>query len=430
MDAWKSIAYDAVVIGSGPGGASVAAELSRQGRKVLILEWGSAAAIKGSFLQTCGMALIPGRSLFITPDMLGLMRGITLGGSSVMAYASAFEPPYEIFEMHGIDLKPDVEQAMLELPIAPLKEELLGQTALHIKAAARDLGYPWENLPKIVHQDNCRLNCDKCTYGCPYGAKWSAREFIDQACSTGSILLTGARVTGLESDQHQVTGVQFSMAGTRHRVSAPLVVLSAGGLGTPPILHSVGIMQAGRDFFVDPLIVVVGLLNDLDDGNEFPMAAGYDNEDGGYLITDCVLPSKVRTIFTLPVFRLDRLGGHKKSLQIMVKIKDNLAGTLNRGVWVNKRLTDSDRKKIKRGVEQSRQILKHAGAYNIYSTMILAAHPGGTAKIGDVVDSNLKTRYDNLFVCDASVIPASWGKPPILTLIALGKRLASHLANM
>jgi choline dehydrogenase-like flavoprotein len=59
----------------------------------------------------------------------------------------------------------------------------------------------------------------------------------------------------------------------------------------------------------------------------------------------------------------------------------------------------------------------------------MAVHPGGTAKIGDLVDSNLKSRLDNLYVCDCSVIPESSGLPPTLTLIALAKRLAKHLVQ-
>jgi choline dehydrogenase-like flavoprotein len=51
----------------------------------------------------------------------------------------------------------------------------------------------------------------------------------------------------------------------------------------------------------------------------------------------------------------------------------------------------------------------------------------GTAKICEVVDANLKTRIDNLYVCDCSVMPEAWGLPPTLTLVALGKRLARPL---
>ena len=58
----------------------------------------------------------------------------------------------------------------------------------------------------------------------------------------------------------------------------------------------------------------------------------------------------------------------------------------------------------------------------------LASHPGGTVKIGQLVDTNLETEYRNLYVCDCSVIPEAWGLPPELTIVGLGKRLARHLA--
>jgi choline dehydrogenase-like flavoprotein len=67
------------------------------------------------------------------------------------------------------------------------------------------------------------------------------------------------------------------------------------------------------------------------------------------------------------------------------------------------------------------------GATDVYRSWYQAAHPGGTAKIGEIVDSNLKTEIDKLYVCDCSVVPEEWGLLPSLTLLALGKRLARHL---
>jgi choline dehydrogenase-like flavoprotein len=45
-----------------------------------------------------------------------------------------------------------------------------------------------------------------------------------------------------------------------------------------------------------------------------------------------------------------------------------------------------------------------------------------------VVDNNLQTEVNNLFVCDSSVLPIAPGLPPILTIVALAKRLAKLLA--
>ena len=41
---------DVIVVGSGPGGATVAKELSQRNKKVLILEWGDNAPLNGKLL--------------------------------------------------------------------------------------------------------------------------------------------------------------------------------------------------------------------------------------------------------------------------------------------------------------------------------------------------------------------------------------------
>ena len=424
----KNMDFDAIVVGSGPGGATVARELTRQGKRVLILERGSNAPIKGTMLQSAGMALGPGRSLLFTQEMLAIVRVITVGGSSVMAYATAFEPSYEAFLSHGVDLKGEVEEAKRELPIAPLADDLIGPAAVRIMTSAKDLGLPWSKLPKIVYQDKCRAGCDKCTMGCPYEAKWTSRIYVEEACAQGSVLLPKAYVEKLEAIDHRIGRVHFSIAGEHHEASAPIVVLAAGGIGTPLLLRAAGISNAGYDFFFDPLIVITGTVDGMDGGKEFPMSAGLRDDSEGYLISDLVWPEWIYMMFTAQVLRVDRLGAHRRSLPIMVKVKDELGGHISPRGGVRKRLSQVDRNRLNNGSQVARRILENAGARHILSTWFMAVHPGGTAKIGEVVDSDLKTKFDNLYVCDASVIPMAWGLPPTLTLIALGKRLAKHLA--
>jgi choline dehydrogenase-like flavoprotein len=80
--------YDVVIVGSGPGGASVARELSQNGKKVVILEWGDHDPVRGTFLQAFPQLFMPGKSLFVTGQLLGMVRGITTGGSSLFYCAS------------------------------------------------------------------------------------------------------------------------------------------------------------------------------------------------------------------------------------------------------------------------------------------------------------------------------------------------------
>ncbi|MFT5644576.1 MAG: choline dehydrogenase-like flavoprotein [Janthinobacterium sp.] len=41
----------------------------------------------------------------------------------------------------------------------------------------------------------------------------------------------------------------------------------------------------------------------------------------------------------------------------------------------------------------------------------------------------METPTENLFVCDASVIPEAWGLAPTLTLLCLGQRLGQYLGQ-
>ncbi len=111
----------------------------------------------------------------------------------------------------------------------------------------------------------------------------------------------------------------------------------------------------------------------------------------------------------------------------MIKAKDSLSGRITDKGGVRKSLGKDDISKLSEGFERAKDIMKNAGARGIYSGWRLAAHPGGTVKIGHIVNSDLKTEHENLYVCDCSVIPEAFGLPPTLTLLGLGKRLAKHL---
>ena len=429
MKQWENKEFDAIVVGSGPGGATVAKELTQRKEKVLILEWGSNSPIKGSICQSIVMGMIPGKSILLTNNMLAIVRAITTGGSSVMYYATAFDPPLDMLKTYGVDISEEIEEAKRELPIAPLSDELIGPLAKRIMESAQELGYDWQKLPKFVYQDKCRPECDKCNMGCPDGAKWNARMYIDEAVNNGAVLVNRAKVKKVIIENKIAKGVEFSVRGTKYKSFAPKIILSAGGIGSPVILRSSGIKNAGYNYFFDPLIAVMGTVNDIKGGKEFPMTSGIHMEDEGYVMTDLIWPKWLYQLFTAEVFRFDRLFSHSHTLQIMIKAKDSLGGRLTDSGGVRKRLAEGDQKKLIRGYERAKEILKNAGAHHIFKSWYIAAHPGGTVKINEIIDSNFQTEYNNLYVCDCSIIPDAWGLPPTLTLIGLGKRLAKHLTG-
>jgi choline dehydrogenase-like flavoprotein len=423
--------FDAIVIGTGPGGASVARELAMNGASVLMLEQGSSAPLRGSLLQMAGMAAVPGKGAFIHRDASLLVRAITLGGSSAINFATAAPPPRAMFAAHGIDLDPALAELRAELPMAPLPDSLVGPMAAHISASARALSLDWHKLDKMIRPEVCRSGCWRCVAGCPFGAKWTARDFVDEACKHGAVLRERARVTRVLVEDGRAVGVEAEVAGELRQLRAGRVVLAAGGIGSPRLLRASGLLAGPAAFFSDPVVAVMGSVDDLEaeaPGAEVPMAAGASWHEDGIALADLTLPQAMYQAFALQAGRVDRLGAHRRTLSIMVKIRDDIGGRIGQR-WVDKTLTPSDREKFDKGSAIARAILEQAGAHHIFASHHFAAHPGGSLRIGEQVDAELQTATPGLYVCDASVIPEPWGLPPTLALLALGKRLGQQLTQ-
>lgn len=421
--------YDAIVVGSGPGGATVANELALKGQRVLILEWGDNAPLKGSFIQMAKMAAIPGKGAFVNSDLSLLIRGITAGGSSAINYATAMKPPIEMFQRYGIDLTEEIADVESTLPLSILPDELIGPMAHRIASAAQQLDLEWKKLDKFIDINKCRSACHLCSYGCPYDAKWNARMYLDTAVQQGSTLLTHAKVLKVITKEHRAIGVQFKHHGKIELAFANNIILAAGGIGSAQILQASGVHNAGQHFFMDPVIAVMGKVPESYPDGEIPMAAGLHLPQEGLMLSDLSLPKPFFHLFTAQAGKFQHLLSPNNTLSIMVKAKDELSGNIG-AKWVNKTLSSDDKKRLNTGAEIAENILHQAGATRLYRTHHFAAHQGGSAKIGEVVDENLQSELQGLYVCDASVIPEAWGLPPTYTLICLAKRLAKHVDGL
>lgn len=425
--------FDAIVVGTGPGGATVARELAARGKKVLMLEWGDNRPLTGGTLDTLTRMGIPGKGLYVTPRLLITTRAITTGGSSMYYYSTAFDPPLEMLKAHGIDLRAEVKEIRRELPVNPLPDEWIGPMSKRIMDCACDLGYGWEKLNKFIYADRLH-EVSQHSWGfiaAPnWRSKWTARNYVEEAVSHGAVLVNGARVLKILFEGDAAVGVEYESSGRIEREYAGRMIVSAGGIGTPMILRASGMREAGYNYFFDPLIMVLGDVRDMRITPEIPMSTGMHCAEDGYVMTDLHVAPFIYFACNAEKLRFHRLLSQGRTLQIMIKIKDELGGKLGKSGWVKKKLSRNDEQRLLHGYERARKILVRAGAKGIFRSMVFAAHPGGTVKIGEMLDPNLRTKYRNLYVCDCSVIPEAWGLPPTFTLIALGKRLAKHLLGL
>jgi len=422
------------VVGSGPGGASVARQLARAGRRVTLLECGRDHRRRSYYGTYLGPLTYADRhSLLFTKEGLNIIRPLMLGGATSMYCGSAARPPAWLKDRYGIDLGGHIDETVAEIGIAPLPPEQRGAASTRVAEAALSLGYEWEPLLKFMRpQRSPRFDCGaKCMLGCRCGAKWGAAEWADDAVAAGCELMTEARVDDLIIEGGQVGGVRGKWGARPFEIEAKTVILAAGGIGTPLILQRAGFFEAGHGLTMDTTVMVCGITKENGIGTEPPMTWGYTDDEVGYMLSTLIDPWLLYPIMAVlksprHVLKWPRWG---HTLGVMIKIKDDLSGYITLDGEISKPMSEQDQFRLNHGAIVARKILIRAGADpdSIFVTPLRGTHPSGTVRIGELLDENLQTQVRNLYVCDASTFPEALDRPTVLTILGLGKRLAAHL---
>ncbi len=421
-----------IIIGSGAGGATLARELTRRGKQPLVIEAGVPEKSIGTFFDSTRFYDTQGLLLKmpkLSREGIILWRALMPGGSTMVSCGNGVRCLESELSELGVDISRELTETEAELKVAPLAERLLSDGSRMIRKAAAELGYPMELMPKFVDARACR-KCGQCTLGCVHHARWTSLGYLEEAVSAGARIVYGTRCLSVRSSGGRVSGVTVKNMDSIQTIEAETVIVAAGGLGTPVILLNSGLSNAGTGLFMDLLVNTYGVTRGLNQVHEPAMAlVNHDfYEEQGFILSPFVNhPAYVR-FRELGVQGL-RLRSDKRTIGIMTKIRDEATGQVFADGSVSKSVTPKDREKLDAGSKVSREILEKAGAAGIAVSRVQGAHPGGTSAIGRIVDGDLQTRQiENLFVCDSSVLPVAPGLPPILTIVALAKRLSGHLA--
>jgi choline dehydrogenase-like flavoprotein len=372
-------------------------------------------------------------SLLFTQEGLNIVRPLMVGGATSMYCGCAAPPPEWLKDSYGIDIDAEVAETMDELAIAPLPAELRGAASTRVAHAAQALGYDWQPQLKFMSPARTpRFNCGaKCMLGCRCGAKWNAAEWVDEAVACGARLLTQARVDRVLIEDGHAVGVAGRLAGRPFTALAPTVVLAAGGIGSPRILHASGFPQAGQGMTMDITVMVYGFIKEQGIGNEPPMTWSWENPEVGYMLSTLIDPWLLYPLIT--ALKGPRYPLHwpqwNHILGVMIKLKDVVSGGVFPDGRISKPLTEQDRPRQQMAEAVCHQILKEAGARpdTIFTTPMRGTHPSGTVRIGEMLDRDLQTEVHGLYVCDASTFPEALARPTVLTIIGLAKRLSKHL---
>ncbi len=418
----------AIVVGSGAGGCMAARELAACGLDVAVFEAGCAFRSfawdmdrfeplrqAGLFFDERMISLLfPQMRVVKAQDGLVHVAGRAVGGSTALATGNAVRYDRYLAEL-GIDL--DAEFAELERMVPQTTAHRAGWSALteRLFRAFEDLGLDPQVTPKFMEDAARCTRCGMCVLGCKYGAKWTADNLI--ADVEGVRLVEGATVREVVVEDGRATGVVVRTGGKTELVAADVVVLAAGGLGTPVILEASGI-PASPTLFVDPVLCVATRWEGAGLERQLPMP--FVSEQSDYILS----PYFDWLSF---YFNKDWRMPHGDIVSLMIKMADASIGSYD-GHRLDKPLVDSDWEVIARAVDQCHDIFEEVGVprEKTFFGTLNAGHPGGCFPLTEAEAETLHHDVlpDNLFIADASLFPRSMGNPPILTIMALAMKVA------
>jgi choline dehydrogenase-like flavoprotein len=482
-------AADAVVVGSGAGGATAAARLRDAGLDVLLLEEGALhrtesfvtdpATMIRRLYRDAGTSMILGRPGIIFAE------GKCVGGSTVVNGGMAWRTPERVLRHWERDLglpdtgpramEPYFVQAERILHVEPNHDDTLGRNSHLFVAGARRLGWPVERNPRNMRR--C-VGLNNCALGCPTGAKQAMHVTeIPRALAAGAALVTHARVGRVLFRGASATGVRGRFVGEDGRARgrfvahAPLVVLAAGARHTPGILKRSWLRARpiGRGLHTHPNAKVVGLFDErLDPWIGAHQAFQIHHFlDEGILIGYAAVPPGLlaAAIPGLGAEHAEKMRDYAHMLTAAALIEDQDEGRVvlgpDRQPYMLFDVSPRDLERVHRGVTLVAELMFAAGARRVLLPFADLPELSGPDQVGRIGERRRTTRglelmtvhimgtarmaadpgrgatdasgavhgVRGLVVADASVLPSSVGVNPQESIVAMALRNAERWAE-
>jgi choline dehydrogenase-like flavoprotein len=271
----QRIAVDVLVIGSGAGGGSVARDLARAGKRVLIIEAGGLYDERTfpTRERDAYERLYLDSGFTATDDAhIAILAGGTVGGGTTVNWMTSIPIPDRVRteweEQHGIE---GIASAAFTSDLSDVLREVGAQPSAKVppKDAAIFRGSElrgWSGEKIQVNRAECG-DCGTCGFGCKRGSKQSTlRLHLPQALEAGAHLIPDCKAERLIIRNGEVRGA-ITTYGTRAgaprslEILASQVVVSGGALRTPLLLRRSGITHPaiGQNLRLHPVTLAAGI---------------------------------------------------------------------------------------------------------------------------------------------------------------------------
>ncbi len=476
---------EVVVVGTGAGGAVVAAELAEKGNAVVMIEEGEyhprsdfsgrPFEMQKLLYRNSGFIATAGNTTIILPV------GRCVGGTTTINSGTCFATPnrelrrwrenFGLTDFTPAHMKPYFDRVFNVYQVTTADMKYVGKNGEVVARGAEKLGYSHGPLPRNAP------DCDGqgvCAFGCPTDAKRSTNvSYVPRACEASAYLVTGTEVDKVIVQNGEVKGVQGRClkTGKSVTVKAPIVVLACGSLYTPLLLMKNRLGgrsgQLGRNLSIHPASPHSAIMDERIDGwKSIPQGYMVDEfKSEGLVLEGAQVPLDLTASFYLGIGQKlqDFMEQYDHFATFGFMIKDTSRGTVRPSgtnmPFIAYYLNKHDRRRIIQGHEILARIYLAAGAQITYAPIhgwipmrdeadlkrnlsrtvnawdidLSAYHPLGTARMGGDPDGYVASPYGelydqpNLFIADGSVVPPAIGVNPMITISALATRTADYI---